>query len=731
MSLLNKTLVILILISFFNLNFTHAQQSCRDLFSLSSLPSKNLDKFLFNEKKAEFEKALDTLKPEEQTAVKHILNSLYFFDYLHIGPDFVEAFLNPKKTFKDINLRTRYDKDTTSKEVDTAPHLKKLGPYDNFETLMALTQNKKFPLEYRTLQFIHKTLMRDGVEGIKSENLGVTRELPVTGKASGIKESDVELINSNIYLKFEGVSDFYFKTYFGKILYPGNGKLKPEVVKRIRTINPKLADQIETIQKESKSNDLFNNKLIREIVETLITERIEHYKYIRERLGPSINEKNIKKLIYLIADLQLDLISIHPFTDGNGRSIRAFTNLLLIQEGLPPSYIINPASDIQTPKRIWRKLFYDGVIASSNLITDLTSRIQSQLPIENSAHLLYPLIKNQIEVDLKAYNKPKPVPKQRETEIDQVQFSAFIKAKIDKSPELMNKIKNNPLKVMSELAEEFIAFMQKKTIDYIHNKEGLQEVKLSFADPDFISMFGTKLSNNPKMWNLKIDRNYKRQILWRGMSQRMFNFSDAELLSYFSKFNSQLLSNRVAKIWTSSTNQLIRELVLDFETYNSDLLSGQYIQLAKDHQATGPLYKSSYGLSASKKEAVGKGFAMGAMVIAPYGKQNTPELQAKLKSRINIGFYRANKDVDLGRLHQIDESFSSKYPRQVEVMVVGGVEPDAVMIVQRINADGSVSHTFARDLQNPNIVHIISGRWVYEDGALPQDRIISSHKIIN
>ena len=38
-------------------------------------------------------------------------------------------------------------------------------------------------------------------------------------------------------------------------------------------------------------------------------------------------------------ELNCKLIKIHPFFDGNGRTIRAFTNLLFIIANIPPIYI--------------------------------------------------------------------------------------------------------------------------------------------------------------------------------------------------------------------------------------------------------------------------------------------------------------------------------------------------------------------------------------------------------
>ena len=94
-----------------------------------------------------------------------------------------------------------------------------------------------------------------------------------------------------------------------------------------------------------------------------------------------------------------------------------------------------------------------------------------------------------------------------------------------------------------------------------------------------------------------------------------------------------------------------------------------------------------------------------------------------------MGVFKAIKDVDLGRLHQFSQDFYYTYGRQAEVMGIGGADPDSVMIVQRINAEGDVVHTFARDPATPSMVYKINGRWVPEDGLIPQDRIIQKINI--
>lgn len=59
-------------------------------------------------------------------------------------------------------------------------------------------------------------------------------------------------------------------------------------------------------------------------------------------LSNNNNTSNIDKIIEYIdecVELNCTLIKMHPFYDGNGRTIRAFTNLLFIIANIPPIYI--------------------------------------------------------------------------------------------------------------------------------------------------------------------------------------------------------------------------------------------------------------------------------------------------------------------------------------------------------------------------------------------------------
>lgn len=58
-------------------------------------------------------------------------------------------------------------------------------------------------------------------------------------------------------------------------------------------------------------------------------------------LGQNLLPEKIIDYIDKCVELKCKLIKIHPFGDGNGRTIRAFTNLLFKLANLPPVYIEN------------------------------------------------------------------------------------------------------------------------------------------------------------------------------------------------------------------------------------------------------------------------------------------------------------------------------------------------------------------------------------------------------
>jgi hypothetical protein len=86
------------------------------------------------------------------------------------------------------------------------------------------------------------------------------------------------------------------------------------------------------------------------------------------------------------------------------------------------------------------------------------------------------------------------------------------------------------------------------------------------------------------------------------------------------------------------------------------------------------------------------------------------------------------KDVDLGRLKQVRPEFSYKYGRQQEVMGIGASDPDAITIIQTIDAEGEVMLTYLRNPKKADEVWVINGD--IEPDAIPTpEQIVKTVKL--
>lgn len=677
--------------------------------------------------------------------IRHLMSATEFFDYQHINETLFYDFQNKNTSSRDFSIVYDIRFDENGK------------PFKNFLAVKEFLREKKPKASAQLLLHIHKIVMANGVENVPAEYLGAFRRTTMVGNASGpfrVTPEEIRAITENPYLSFEERSYYQERevrhnsfwnsikiNVFGKdtqltvtddtlvsgrISYPNVAKPTPAIIDKINQLDPNFAREIKetnarlitpTPEQESK------------LVELLTLDRINEFKKERKKLGSIQIGKNEIDYIYLVADLQRDLVAIHPLYNGNGRSTRLLMNHLLNSEGLPSARFVDPMTDIQTSQAQWRQSVLQGVQTSAEFIADLKSRLETGLPLYNSPTPIFPGVKAMASVDRKKQGSVRIEKNIAETAVDQNQFTAFVKAMVDVYPSLKSAINNDRVRTMSRLAELFQIFFQSKTIRYIHNKDGDQLISLKLIDEDFIDTFGVSQRESSKLWNFKMSRWYEtNQLVWRGLANGHKEYSTQELLQYFTDPSHHLASNRVVRA-ARSESEMLNEIKADFRKYNADLITGDLLQMAEDHHRTGPLYSESYGLSTSKREVVGKAFAMGAMVVGKYGEHQSPELQARLKSRINVAMYRANKDVDLGRLKAFDPRFSYTYGRQAEVMAVGGVDPDSVMLIQRINEKGEVTSTLYRNPNQPSEILEIRGRFVPTEENLTADRIVARHNI--
>jgi hypothetical protein len=95
---------------------------------------------------------------------------------------------------------------------------------------------------------------------------------------------------------------------------------------------------------------------------------------------------------------------------------------------------------------------------------------------------------------------------------------------------------------------------------------------------------------------------------------------------------------------------------------------------------------------------------MGALAVDGTMEWNKPEVQKFVHHRLVIGAFRPQVTADLNRMSVLFPDFVARAPRQEEHTVIGGIDPDAVLIAHVFDAKGQVKTTYARNIQRPNEV---------------------------
>ena len=657
-------------------------------------------------------------------------DSLFFIDYSHSSHKLLNMISGDQ--FKGLALSAIYDKKT----------------FSNYRAARSWLLDNKPPVSKETLSKIHSHMMKGGVENVTTAQLGKIRNGEWYGNVPSGYEIDKitrQNILDNPYLTwFEGSAQNGL--YTGQIYYPNVAVIRkegldlirkshPKTVKKVEeyqglkkqieassakymgatkawresTLGKKLKAKIEELNKRQTELEKLRLDMNEELVDALVDQQFTWFNQQRAALGKIDDAASLDKFSNLVADFQRNLVSIHPLSNGNGRSTRELMYYLFSKEGLPPPRILDPNADIYKTAAEWRLMVKQGVLASDQLIEDLVERLKYGLPIEHSMQLLTPYTRPPYEMVLKGV-KNKNMMEGLEY-VDPRIYREIAYREMLADPKIVELMETDPTKAWDSINLKVKEVFEKNNLYYNHPKQGIERLELSFVDDDFLVHYGKPSFDNPELYAFKMRNWYSDQIVWRGLASKAKYADENEIINMFKSLNTHMASNSVlGKVSSRSTVESIRKAALeDFSKFNDDVFADGLVRMARDHSETGPLYGVSYGYSTSKNREVGKAFAMGAMVVGEYGAHKAPELQALLKSRILVGAQRANKDVDLGRLKQLRQDFSYKYPRQQEVMGIGASDPDSIRIIQTINADGSVALTYLRNPKKPNEIWVVKG----------------------
>lgn len=623
--------------------------------------------------------------------IKHTFDGLLFIDYKHSAETLYRA-ANGEVKLNEAGLYKIYGKS-----------------FQNYKNASTYLEDRKPPFSFDSLKLVHKFMMEGGVDGIDEAVVGKARVVALIGNVPrqyAIPQAFVDEMNKNIYLSTEGlVKDAATGKYTGSFRYPSVSKMKPELAEKLKAINPQLYADIQKFATQKVGNE---EELTSKMVTALSEDLMRWFVKNKDDLGAIDSPEKLYDFSRLVAVFQRDLISIHPFRDGNGRSVRQFAVYHAFESiGFPPPRLISPDDDVYVSIDEWTDAIIDGIRNTQRLYENAEKRLARGLPLETTPELLVARFKETEKINYKV-QKPESIKVgavEKKVEIEQVQTYFMLRLKDD---QLRMRMSQEPTVTYNELLKDYVAFYKKSNVDYVHEKKGLEHLSVNLIDSDFIATFGNRSFRNTDLWKEKMAKWYSDETVWRGLSRKSQEIREDEILTMFKTVNSQFVSNNVGrKISLNMTPEQMNKIIFaDFKQYNDDLLTDGLEKMAKDHSETGPMYGQSYGYSTSTKREVGKAFAMGAMVVAPYGQHK--EFQHLLKSRVLVGMKQANKDVTLARLKQVRPIFSYKYPRQQEVMGIGAADPDSVMFVQLINAEGGVIKSYVRNPQKPHEVIIFN-----------------------
>ena len=683
--------------------------------------------------------------PEEAVKIQDNIESLYFIDYNHAALELEEVLTNGKKV-SSLTISDKYNRNAFENFKDARNYL--------------LTETPEMTKE--TLFEVHKRMMKGGIADFgAAEDLGKIRTLELVGNVPYNKPISAAIkkeIESNPYLFWKESGTTADGSVYGQLWYPNASSVKPKTLDLIRKSHPDLVKDLEDLQglqekitkaemelariqqaspdyaKMQASIDAMKArhaalttekvKLNEKLVDALLDNLMDWFNQQKAKIGKIDSPEKLDQYANVLAEYQRNMISIHPLMDGNGRTTREFAlSYALMKEGFPPPRIMDPNADIYTSLDDWKKMIKHGMLASDFLMDDLVERVKFGLPIENSTDLITPYTRPPVKMTLKGEKK---VPFMDGVEyIDPRLYREITKRLIAADPGLKTKMANNPLQAWDEIHKKAEEVFAKNNIYYNHPKKGIERVEVGYVDDDFKLLYGKASYDNKELYDFKMKTWYSDDITWRGLASKHAEKSEGEIIEMFSEMTAHNASNAVlGKIRGSTDPEVIRKAALeDFEKYNNDVFGDGLVKMAKDHSETGPMYGISYGYSTSKNRDVGKAFAMGAMVVGEYGAHKAPELQALLKSRVLVGARRAAKDVDLGRLKQTHAEFSYKYGRQQEVMGIGASDPDAITIVQTIDAKGEVMLSYLRNKNNPKEIYVVKG-------DIDPDAVPSSSQIV-
>lgn len=699
----------------------------------------------YREEKQQFERALESQPKRLREAYKDSIATFLLIDWGHLAPHALDVFNNRgKRRLPALDLPSLYDEALLGGDLAT--------PFENLKRAKRYLQTTDEPPGVDRLLKVHAMMMHGGVEGVTEKALGKIRNYGAEGVETkpGITADQLSEIYRHPLLGFEEVGrktdKFYTPRICGTIQYPDALNIQDRILNELRAIDPELANSISAFQKRVTNGRahpygpefkvLTQNLLLR-----LLEAEYRDFTSARERLiGRLDDPEAILSYIKLVALHYRKIVAIHPF-NGTGRTARMEALFAPLEEvGISRPRLHELHNDLLVSERDWVDQVHRGIQATAELYRDLTDRAVRGYCLEGSPELLFPWPKREVGVTIIEYRKQRSDLSYGLRDIDLHQFATYYASRLSAPiygpradqlerqvpalcyPKIVTSFESSPVTVAEQLREEFTTFSRATRFRY-KTQDGYEDIGAELIDHDFIDRFGRVQAGNREEWVEKIDRWYYPTMLWRGVPGFGGRLRESLLIENFSTLTGYTISNRISNWWEryprAGEKALLRQAKEDFRRFNAELIGGAYVDTAFAHTHVEPesAYYSSYGLSTSADWKTARRFAFGAMQddAGTTNFNQLLKLQADLEitSRVVIGSYRARKDLDINRLGVIDNRFNSRSSRQSEILAIGGLDPDSVMVVTLYDARGTVTRSYIRNVEKP------SELWVTKPGYDP------------
>jgi hypothetical protein len=444
-------------------------------------------------------------------------------------------------------------------------------------------------------------------------------------------------------------------------LYTFNPSVKhlPKHVKKILSNGkPELLKEIENYNRLSIGNVYKLNKKLMTFLINDLFQKFQKENLLKKSIS---TRKEEKKYITNTTELFLNLLAIKPFTDHSQSISRDIVfNLLFEKVSLLKPRIYLPKDPFLYSLEEWNTLVVSGMQKTDEIYQAVLKRIDLSLPVSNTPELLS-------HVRSFAHNNL------FDGTVNSSQFKTFLRQVVLNDPEKMVDLNNDPFLLSNKMMKQYKTYM---------NKYGLNVDSDIYVSDDFSFSFQHPTYHSSSSWNYKMKHFYKKKLLWKDI-YLPFKTKDQLNLDIVSLFKN------VTAINHSRPDKLISK---SFDEFNQDMIRGEFNYSVDDIVNQNEHSKYAYGFLVYKNiNHLKKEISL---------KRNT---KAQKKISILVGLKKSRKDLDLKDFYKKDPSFSH------QVLAVGGIDPDAIMVIHTISPSGEILSSYIRDEERPWRVQIFEG----------------------